>query len=342
MKYLKKIILLFLFVLFIFCLNISCLKLNNIERGTIISAKTKVSSINISIGDDIIYEVSIISKNDIDYKFEDISFDERVNQSRIIEVENKTKNIGNYKERIIKYRIGFYDIGQFVIFPFKISYDYNNQYKELNGEDINILVYSFSDGEILPPLKSTVSISMPQYVWLIILAFAFLIFALIVLIFFIVKYIEKKLKEKAIVKEDEEALNYLKNMDYKLYFSENKFAEYYFELTFIFKRYLTKRFSFNIEDMTTSEISRLFDKNEFKKSDYIINMLKNSDYVKFAKQIPKIETMQKDYDFCKEYIIENGNLYDVLKLKEKEDRKLKKKNIASIFNNLANNIKINN
>lgn len=340
MKYLKKIIL--LFVLFIFCLNISCLKLNNIERGTIISAKTKVSSINISIGDDIIYEVSIISKNDIDYKFEDISFDERVNQSRIIEVENKTKNIGNYKERIIKYRIGFYDIGQFVIFPFKISYDYNNQYKELNGEDINILVYSFSDGEILPPLKSTVSIPMPQYVWLIILAFAFLIFALIVLIFFIVKYIEKKLKEKAIVKEDEEALNYLKNMDYKLYFSENKFAEYYFELTFIFKRYLTKRFSFNIEDMTTSEISRLFDKNEFKKSDYIINMLKNSDYVKFAKQIPKIETMQKDYDFCKEYIIENGNLYDVLKLKEKEDKKLKKKNIASIFNNLANNIKINN
>lgn len=340
MKYLKKIIL--LFVLFVSCLNISCLKLNNIERGTIISAKTKVSSINISIGDDIIYEVSIISKNDIDYKFEDISFDERVNQSRIIEVENKTKNIGNYKERIIKYRIGFYDIGQFVIFPFKISYDYNNQYKELNGEDINILVYSFSDGEILPPLKSTVSIPMPQYVWLIILAFAFLIFALIVLIFFIIKYIEKKLKEKAIVKEDEEALNYLKNMDYKLYFSENKFAEYYFELTFIFKRYLTKRFSFNIEDMTTSEISRLFDKNEFKKSDYIINMLKNSDYVKFAKQIPKIETMQKDYDFCKEYIIENGNLYDVLKLKEKEDKKLKKKNIVSIFNNLANNIKINN
>lgn len=332
MKYLKKIILLFLFVLFISCLN-----LNNIERGTILSATTKVSSLNISIGDYIIYEVRIISKNYIDYKFEDISFDERENQSRIIEVENKTKNIGNYKERIIKYRIGFYDIGQFVIFPFKISYDYNNQYKELNGEDINILVYSFSDGDVLPPLKSTMSIPMPQYVWLIILASAFLILVLIVLIFFIIKYVEKRFKEKAIIKEDEEALNYLKNMDYKIYFSENKFAEYYFELTFIFKRYLTKRFLFNIEDMTTSEVNQLFDKNEFKKGDYIINMLKNSDYVKFAKQIPKIETMQKDYDFCKEYIIENGNLHDVLKLKEKEDKKLKKKNIASIVNNLVNN-----
>lgn len=328
MKYIKKIILLFSLVLFVSCLN-----LNKIERGTIVSARTKVSSLNISIGDDILYEVHVISRNDIDYKFEDISFDERVNQSRIIEVENKTKNIGNYKERIIKYRIGFYDIGQFVIFPFKISYDYNNQYRELNGEDINILVYSFSDGDILPPLKSTMSIPMPRYVWLIILASTFLIFVFIALIFFIVKYIKNKFKEKVIIKEDEEALNYLKDMDYKLYFSKGKFAEYYFELTFIFKRYLTKRFLFNIEDMTTSEINQLFCENEFKKGDYIINMLKNSDYIKFAKQIPEMETMQKDYDFCKEYIIENGNLYNVLKLKEKEDKKSKKEHIASILNN---------
>ena len=222
-----------------------------------------------------------------------------------------------------------------MIFPFKIAYEYNNQYKELNGDDINILVYSFSDGEVLPPMKSTVSIPMPRYVWVIILAAAFLIFALIILIFFIIKYLERKFNEKAIIKEDEEALNDLKNLDYKIYFNEKKCAEYYFELTFIFKRYLTKRFSFNIEDMTTSEVNNLFDENEFTKSEYIINMLKNSDYVKFAKQIPKIETMKEDYDFCKDYIIENGNLHDILKLKEKEEKKLKKKNIIS--NNFVSN-----
>ena len=150
MKNSKKIIFIKIILLFSFNLFISCLNLNKIENGTNVSAKTKVSSLNITIGDDIIYEVRIISKNEIDYQFEDISFDERENQSRIIEVQNETKNIGNYKERIIKYRIGFYDIGQFVIFPFKIAYEYNNQYKELNGDDINILVYSFSDGEVLP------------------------------------------------------------------------------------------------------------------------------------------------------------------------------------------------
>lgn len=335
MKNSKKIIFIKIILLFSFNLFISCLNLNKIENGTNVSVKTKVSSLNITIGDDIIYEVRIISKNEIDYQFEDISFDERENQSRIIEVQNETKNIGNYKERIIKYRIGFYDIGQFVIFPFKIAYEYNNQYKELNGDDINILVYSFSDGEVLPPMKSTVSISMPRYVWVIILAAAFLIFALIILIFFIIKYLERKFNEKSIIKEDEEALNDLKNLDYKIYFNEKKCAEYYFELTFIFKRYLTKRFSFNIEDMTTSEVNNLFDENEFTKSEYIINMLKNSDYVKFAKQIPKIETMKEDYDFCKDYIIENGNLHDILKLKEKEEKKLKKKNIIS--NNFVSN-----
>lgn len=323
----KLIILLFSFI----ALFISCI--NNIERDAIISAKTKVSSLNISIGDDIIYEVRIISKKEIDYEFEDISFDERNNQTRIIEVENKTKNIGNYKERIIKYRIGFYDIGQFVIFPFNISYDYNNRHRELNGEDINVLVYSFSDGDILPPMKSAMSIPIPRYVWIIILISLFVALALIISIFFIVKYIEKKFKEKNIIKEDEEALNFLKNIDYKIYFNENKFAEYYFELTFIFKRYLTKRFLFNIEDMTTSEINKLFDSKEFKKSEYIINMLKNSDYIKFAKQIPELETMRKDYEFCKDYIIENENLYAELKLEEKENRKnfrkkLKKKILA--------------
>ena len=335
MKNSKKIIFIKIILLFSFNLFISCLNLNKIENGTNVSAKTKVSSLNITIGDDIIYEVRIISKNEIDYQFEDISFDERENQSRIIEVQNETKNIGNYKERIIKYRIGFYDIGQFVIFPFKIAYEYNNQYKELNGDDINILVYSFSDGEVLPPMKSTVSIPMPRYVWVIILAVAFLIFALIILIFFIIKYLERKFNEKAIIKEDEEALNDLKNLDYKIYFNEKKCAEYYFELTFIFKRYLTKRFSFNIEDMTTSQFNNQFDENEFTNIEYQINMLKNSDYVKFAKQIPKIETMKEDYDFCKDYIIENGNLHDILKLKEKEEKKLKKKNIIS--NNFVSN-----
>ena len=151
----KKILLLFL-VLFI--LLISCSK--RIEKDTVMYAKTSVSSVNTIIGDTIEYEVRIVSKKNIEYKFEDVSFDDRNNKCRIISVENKNKDIGEYKERIIKYQIGFYDVGQFVIYPFKVSYNYNNKYEELYGEDVAVLVYPFSDGEILPPMKSTIGLKM--------------------------------------------------------------------------------------------------------------------------------------------------------------------------------------
>ena len=316
----KKILLLFL-VLFI--LLISCSK--RIEKDTVMYAKTSVSSVNTIIGDTIEYEVRIVSKKNIEYKFEDVSFDDRNNKCRIISVENKNKDIGEYKERIIKYQIGFYDVGQFVIYPFKVSYNYNNKYEELYGEDVAVLVYPFSDGEILPPMKSTIGLKMPKYVWAIMVLIAFAVVGIIILIFAVVKYIEKKFNEKINIKEDTEALNALKNIDCNAFYNENRYAEYYFELTFIFKRYLTKRFKFNIEDMTTSEINQLFKENNFEESEYIINMFSQADYVKFAKQIPELNIMQKDYNFCVDYIIKNGNLQTALKLQEKEKKKIMKK-----------------
>ncbi|MEI0488180.1 hypothetical protein [Brachyspira pulli] len=313
----KKFILLFFILIFI-----SCSK--PIDKNTIISSKTSVSSVNIVIGNIVEYEVRIVSKNNIDYNYEDVSFDERNSKSRIVSVENKTRTIGDYKERTIKYQIGFYDVGQFVIYPFKISYNYNNEYKELYGEEINILVNSFSDGETLPPMKSTMGIPMPQYVWIFAVLIAFAIIGLIILIFAIVKYIEKKFNERVNIKEDTEALNALKVMDCNAYYNENKYAEYYFELTFIFKRYLTKRFRFNIEDMTTTEINELFNNNNFNENEYIIKMFEESDYVKFAKQVPELNKMQADYNFCVDYIINNGNLQTALKLEEKENKKIYK------------------
>ena len=309
-------------IFFALLLCLSCGK--SIDDNTVMHSKTSVSSVNIIIGNMIEYNVSIISKNNIDYNFEDISFDDRNSKVRIISVENETKNRGQYKERIIKYKIGFYDVGQFVIYPFKISYNYNNEYNELYGEDINILVNSFSDGETLPPMKGTISIPMPKYVWIIAVIIALSVVGIIILIFSIVKYIEKKFNEKINIKEDSEALNALKNIDCNTYYNENKYAEYYFELTFIFKRYLTKRFRFNIEDMTTSEINDLFKHHTFDESEYIIKMFEESDYVKFARQIPELDIMQKDYNFCVDYIVNNGNLQTALKLEEKENKRLER------------------
>ncbi|KLI20835.1 hypothetical protein [Brachyspira hyodysenteriae] len=312
----------FILFIMIFTLLISCSK--KVDKNVIVNAVSTISSVNVVIGNTIDYEVRILSKNNIEYNFEDLSFDDRDNKCRIISVENKTRDSGEYKERIIKYKLGFYDVGQFVVYPFKISYNYNNEYKELNGEDITILVYPFSDGETLPPMKGTIGIPMPKYVWGFAVLIVFAIIGIIILIFAVVKYIERKFNEKVNIKEDTEALNALKVIDCNTYYNENKYAEYYFELTFIFKRYLTKRFRFNIEDMTTSEINQLFKENVFNESEYIIKMFEESDYVKFARQIPELQIMQKDYDFCVDYIVKNGNLYTALKLEEKENKKIRK------------------
>ena len=181
-----------LFILFImiFTLLMSCSK--QIDKNIIVNALSNISSVNVVIGNTIDYEVRILSKNNIDYNFEDLSFDDRDNKCRIISVENKTRNVGEYKERIIKYKLGFYDVGQFVVYPFKISYNYNNEYRELHGEDITILVYPFSDGETLPPMKGTIGIPMPKYVWLFVVLIVFAIIGIIILIFAVVKYIERK------------------------------------------------------------------------------------------------------------------------------------------------------
>ena len=318
-----------LFLLFIILIIISCSK--KIDKNIIVYAKTSISSLNIMIGDVIEYQVNIISKEYIDYEFEDVSFDTRDNKVRIISVENKIINRGEYRERIIKYQIGFYDIGQFVIYPFEIKYDYNNEKKELYGEGINIFVYPFSDGDILPPIKNTLSIPISKYVLVFIVLFTITIIGIILLILFVVKYIDKRIKEKVKIKEDTEALNALKAIDVNAFYNENKYAEYYFELTFIFKRYLTKRLDYNIEDMTTSEINKLFTNSDFNNGEYIVKMFRESDYVKFAKQIPEFNIMKKDYDFCVDYIIENGNLEDQLKLEEK-DKKKKSKIVSKNLN----------
>ncbi len=329
-----------LFILFImiFTILMSCSK--QMDKNIIVNVKTSISSVNVVIGNTIDYEVHIISKNNINYNFEDLSFDDRDNKCRIISVENTIKDAREYKERIIKYKLGFYDVGQFVVYPFKISYNYNNEYHELHGEDITVLVYPFSDGETLPPMKSTIGIPMPKYVWGFVALIIIAIIGLIVLIFAVIKYIEKKFNDKINIKEDTEALNALKDMDINVYYNENRYAEYYFELTFIFKRYLTKRFRFNIEDMTTSEINQLFKENSFNESEYIITMLKESDYVKFAKQIPELNIMQKDYDFCVEYIINNGNLQTALKLEEKENKKIRELEKKKLKKELKENKKL--
>lgn len=295
-------------VIILFCV-VELISCNKIDKNVVVSAKTTLSSVNTYIGDALTYEVRILSRKDIDYSFSDVSFDEREDISRILSVNNKTKEIGNYKERIIKYKVAFYDSGQFVISPFTISYNYEGKDINIYGESMNVIVYPFSDGDVIPPMKGTLSIKMTNYVWITLIIISILI-VLLIFALFRIKNIYKYSKKK-IEREDKEALLSIDILDYNTFFEKKKYSEYYFELTYIFRRYLTKRFSYAIIDMTTIEVENMLPYNSIDGQDRVINFLKESDYIKFAKKVPSLGDMKRDFDFCKDYIKNNGSVIDI-------------------------------
>ena len=88
-----------LFILFImiFTLLMSCSK--QIDKNIIVNALSNISSVNVVIGNTIDYEVRILSKNNIDYNFEDLSFDDEINVSNN---ENKPNNTNENANVIIE------------------------------------------------------------------------------------------------------------------------------------------------------------------------------------------------------------------------------------------------
>lgn len=306
--------------IYFFCF-ISLISCNNTYQDAVLYVKTSVYPVNTYIGDDLTYEVSIISKKDLDYNFTDIAFDEREDISRIISTENRIKDKGNYKERIIKYTIAFYDSGQFAISPFNINYNRNGEEINIYGESINIIVYPFSDGDTLPPMQGSIPLKMPYYVWIIVAAFSIFIVFLICLILYIKRRSKNRVENKVVEREDKEALLSLNSIDYNKYYKETRYAEYYFNITYIFRKYLTRRYSHNLIDMTTSDIEKFFMNKSIDGKHDILIFLQGADYIKFAKRIPSLEDMKKDFNFCIDYIKRNGSLLDILKKENKEKNK---------------------
>ena len=278
----------------------------NIDPHTVIYTRSNISKVNIYAGEAIRYNMKIIYKNDINLSFNGISFDDTEDISRIISSNTVLKDKGSYTEQNTSYELSFYDTGKFVISGFNLEYTANNKKEIINGEDIDITVLAFSDGETLPPLNEPLKIKTPWYIYVFIL----LLIVLIALgIFFIVRRLRKKDKEINLIEidEDKNALILLDNLYSKNYVRLNMQTNFYFELTEIFKNYLSSRFSIGVAKMTTKEFILYSDKNIIPEYEDIVSFLEFSDYVKFAKKSTDQRRMEGDFYFCKDYIIKHKN-----------------------------------
>lgn len=302
--------------LVLMCFLFSCGESNSKnDKSIIIEAVSEVSPITGYVGSEINYKIKITSKKNIEYKFYDITFDNTSDKSRILSSQTKTKNKRSYKETEIIYKLSFYDIGGFVISPFKIDYVYNGSSETLFGEEVKFIIKPFSDGEVLPPLKEIIKIKMPFYVW------AVLAFVLIISALFVFLYLKRKNKintdtsisENIFVSEDKEALRELESINIKNYCDCEEYAHYYFFLTEVFKRYLSKRYLVAVLEMTTSDFERNIKNNIVAKREYIIEFFKYADTIKFAKEKSNYETMKKHFNFCVEYIEKYKSREKILK-----------------------------
>jgi len=281
-------------------------KYKYIDNGTVVYTRSEISKVSLYVGETINYNMKIIYRSDINMLFKDISFDDTADISRIISSNTTIENIGNYKEQNTYYELSFYDTGKFVISGFSLTYTVNNRKEIINGENIEVTVLAFSDGETLPPLNKPLDIKTPWYIYVFILLIIFLIG---LVIFFIIKKLGKKDKRVEIneVDEDKNALILLDNLYSKNYIRLSMQPNFYFELTEIFKSYLSTKFSIGLAKMTTREFVLYSDKNIIPEYEDIVSFLEFSDYIKFAKKSTDQRKMQSDFYFCKDYIIKHKN-----------------------------------
>lgn len=300
-KKIKKKLIFALVLIFFTILFLSILVNTNskkVSKDTVVSASTVLLKDKAYVGEEISLTTKITYRNDIDYSFQDISFDSNHNKSRILYSNSTVKNIDNFIENKIEYKIAFYDMGKFNISGFTIRYKFNNLSETIYGEDMTIDITTFSDGDILPATKQPIKLKVPTLFFIIIACL--IIFIAIIIIFVI--FIRKKKQRIALVYEDKEALKELKKLKSKKYIESGDYTSYYFTLTEIFKIYISIRFNEKITEMTTNEFRKKIEAIKIGDKKDILAFFDFADYVKFAKLIPNSEECEKHFELCKDYI----------------------------------------
>jgi hypothetical protein len=305
------------------------LELRAQTEKSVISVQSTVDKSTITIGDRITYTLMV--EADPQVKIEKLPYGANLG---FFEVKDyKTYEPQKTKEgRIIiksEYIITTFTTGDYVIPPLPIIYfDPLGKREQINSESIFIKVKSVgataSDKDDIRPLKPPIDIP-GQKTWLYVLI-GLLVFALAGGYgYFRLKTKGIKLKE---IPEElkkpawEVALNELEQLRNSPLVKKGKIKEYYITLSEIIRKYLERRYEILALDRTSEEIKQEMKRRKIESEVYnLINQfLQSCDLVKFAKYIPSLEEIEKNW--------EEG--YNIIVLsKPKEEAVLETQNIKA-------------
>jgi len=213
-------------------------------------------------------------------------------------------------KKIFEYKITTYFLGEFEIPSIEIAYiDKNNNRGVLKTEPLIIKVVPVerkpNDKDDIREIKKQIYLRDLTILYIIlIILFLVGLFLLFKKYLFLKKEKITEIKEEKKLPEDIEALNKIEQLLYKNYLKDGKIKEFYFELSEIFREYLSRRYNIITLERTSSEIlfdlnKIIYDRDIFKN---ITEFFNDTDLVKFAKYIPSKNEIEDIIKLTKEII----------------------------------------
>lgn len=292
-----------------------------------IEMSSSLETMETYIGQHINYKITIESLKEIRYAFNEVKFEYSDDDFRLISFKTNKKDQGDYTITTYNYTLAFYNHGIYNMPDYYVEYFSANNSTVLSNTPLYISIKPFSDGEYLPPMDNNQTITFPWLIFAIVVVSIAILAGIIALILHILK-IRKNNKSTVIVEpEDAEALRELRELEIKITWKEISFTEYYFELTQIFRKYLTIRFDLPILEMTTADIRRHISPKILPSYDTILDFLNYSDFIKFSKLEVNVKNSISNMRFCELYIKEHGSKDNTQSISQNNSAKQVNKNI---------------
>lgn len=233
--------------------------------------------------------------------------------NRFVEVNDitiDTLRVGRNLNYIQKIVITAFEPGTFLVNSLSVSIDdsvYRTQALQITVEDMIVdeeRQGMFPNKPIIPE-DVTWWQKNKKYFWYFVVGALFLLAALLIVWLYIRELKRNRYVSNPLLPPYEEAINNLRKLDQQKYLTQEKYYEYYSDLSLILRRYFARRFDFAAQALLSSDLP-----DHMVRKDYLTEteakelgeFLEKADLVKYARKLPDTEEHAKFREWV-EYVI---------------------------------------
>ncbi len=279
---------------------------NGADKDRLIEIEVYVSPSIIHIGDIINYNFVIKHDPSVKVDFPDLG---KVLDKFSIKDFSQLETFKEKNKIVLRenFKLNTFLTGDYVIPPIEVKYKKGEEEKTAVSGALYVRVDSLLNSEekdirdITPPWTSKIKSKI--FIWVIWIAVPLLFIAFVI---YLVYYFRKRAieKEEAAPLPWVEALEMLEHLKNTNLINEN-IKEYYYELSYLLRFYIEKRFGVMAPERTTEEFIKIMQNKSIFNANHqriLQKFLKESDLVKFAKNIPPPQEIDKGTKLVEDFV----------------------------------------